>query len=435
MRTVSGARGVSCDENNDGFTLVELLIALFIIGLTFAALLSVVLASFGAIRNNEARVRATALSNELIEELVATPWGSLGLYENEAPATTFTVDGEEEDVVLFPEPEAPEDRDDQVPFPVQEGADAIDRDGRSYDVQRWITWVEDEDTGNNQALKRLVVIVSWELGGTPRTMRMESLRAPLPGEMLDLTVEFTEVVNQDAPSNLNEIPLELDDPNDETTWENADTISAWIRVGDVAASVEISWIDRQGFEQSIGVEETGEGDTERQFLIPEGYSTFNHGPTSLVVTAVGGDGQIATNTAPVHFYQPLVVHTPVVESHPVGGVIEVCDGVPVEDIVIDVDVEGMTGTGAFADGVTLQWGTDTDRPDPALGVLSVTRHSWGGEFQFVIDEDVATAWPFEDGEQVTFTVTADRVSTSGNFDAAESAPTASSFPVEDVCTA
>ena len=397
MKPNHGVRGTQRDRFDDGFTLVELLVALFIITLTFTVLLSVLMASLGAIRSNEARVRATALSNEIIEEMVATPWSSLGLYVDEAPSATFEVDGEEEGVVLFP---AEDPNDPAVPLAVEQ----IERDGRDYDVQRWITWVEDDDgDGDGQDLKRLVVIVTWQVDGNTRTMRTESLRSPLPTEVLDLTVSFQLVENGDIGSGVREFGLTDDD------FRNDAQIKTVIVVGEAAAEVELSWRDRDGVLRTMPTPDTEQGETTRTIPIAAGHSTFPHGPVSLVVTAVGEDDQIASNTATVHFYQDLVVMTPVVS--PSDEIVIDCDGFPVDDISVIVDVEGMTGSTAFADGVTLQWTSNFNaaRPDPALGVTSVKREVWGGEFQFVIgQEEVAQAGVFQDGEVLTFTVSAER---------------------------
>jgi hypothetical protein len=141
---------------------------------------------------------------------------------------------------------------------------------------------------------------------------------------------------------------------------------------------------------------------ERVSLCPQRHHRIHarRPPRGQIRRAEGDDGQLASNTATVYFYQDLAILTPTVG--PSADTIPVdCDGVPLDDIVIDVPMEGMTGTNAFADGVTLQWTSDLDataRPSPPLGVRSVERQPSGGVFRFVIGADeVALAGPFQDG--------------------------------------
>jgi hypothetical protein len=344
--------------------------------------------------------------------MIATHWHSLGLYVDEVPSPTFTVDGESEDVVLFPV-ETP--REDAVPLAEEQ----IIRDGRTYDVQRWITWVEDEDgEGDGQDLKRLVVIVGWDAGTGPRTMRIEGLRSPLPTEVLDLVVDFDLVENTSISPPGPEFALNAD-------FENDAQIRVVIVVGEAGADVELAWRDRVGNLETEAIPSTDPGgNTTREVTLAPGRSSFVHGPVSLVVTAEGTDGQLASNTATINFYQDLAILAPTVT--PSADTIAVdCDGLPMDDIVIDVPIEGMTGTSAFADGVTLQWTTDLDgtpRPTVPLGVRSADRQPWGGIFRFVVgaDEVAMAGTTFQQDEVVTFTIDASREAQHPTFEAATS---------------
>lgn len=162
---------------DDGVSLVEMLVSIFIIGLVFAALASTMTTSMASIRGNESRTRATALANEVLENMGAVSWSQLGFYDD--------------DVSLAPDYVslgAARPASSPAPLP-WERSPATLRDGTQYEVRRTVVWYDDPATGSPQDYKQLRVEVSWAEGTAARSIAVEALRAPDPNEQA--ASEFT----------------------------------------------------------------------------------------------------------------------------------------------------------------------------------------------------------------------------------------------------
>lgn len=381
-------------------SLVELMVSIFILAIVLLALLTTLVASLGAVQENEAHVRATALANELLERLAAQPWDLLALYVDEAPALTF----ESEPVVLLPS-ESP--RDTRVPLPSQ----PVNRDGREYRVDRWITWVDGDGTGADQDYKRLVTELSWEVGGELRSMRVQTLRAPNPEEMIDLAVTFTVLANASAGGA--ELSLAGSSPH-----TNVEAIDIQIEVTDPAANATVSYVDRSGTRRDLP---TPTGSEVRDLYISAGGSEFPHGPVSFAVTA-WTDTSTASNTGTLTFYQPLVVGLPAI-TH-VDGRDPICvdsGGQPLSELRVRVIVEGLTAAAAGGGNVRLTWRNTGSDSDSVLALTPVESTLAGTILEGTIPG------PFVP-DSVSFTVTAVRDAINDAYDATETtAPV--SFPV------
>ena len=363
---------------DDGLTIVELLIALVVVMIVFAGLAATMVASFSSIRNSEARVRAVALANELVEEMASAPWNQLGMEmatdpddDPELHEGEFTVLLEDEANPVVPSPTVPE---------------TMDRDGHTYEVERWVTWAEEDD---QPELKRMIAIVSWEVGGTGATIRSEGLRAPDAQDIFDLEV------NVEASSNWADV-------DDSAMWlhpkgdpdyphRNTNRIDVTATLGVVESKVELKFRDRNGQVWSLEQADGEAGTSTRTWSISPNTYQFRHGRTAFTVFATGPDGQIASNTATLRFYQqPLVVQTPEVfqDGSPVedGSIAVDLTGQPCGDVTVEVDVEGMTSGEAMADpedesrgGLRLRSPGDDDVIDDTLmGLLH--EEEFGGRF-------------------------------------------------------
>ena len=413
-----GPRGTPRD---DGLTLVELLVALFIVMLAFAALASTVIASFSAIRSNESRVVATALGNELIEEMSTMPWQLLGSYKGDLADLAGQEDvladgldlqeGEFEGEVLV----EISDAHPAIPEPL----DVIPRDGREYQVERYVTW--HVDAGAN--VKRMIVIITWGTDGSERALRTEGLRSPDPDDLLELEIRSFEVVGGDSGEN----KVLLRPPNYQTAedttaneYRNRDPFSAWVVVGDRDASVTLEFVPRDG-DSNNPIELTspsGTGEFEREFTIAQHEYEFPHGPVTFTATAESTDGVfLASNTTTVRFYQPLAIHEVTVWQWTDGAYddvtasgIEVDDGcVPAGEVRIEATVLGMTVNEAAKEGALLvEWNEPNDEVQAELplamdGVAEDSEDFLEGGFYFAV---VPEATEFT-GPQF-FTVSADR---------------------------
>jgi Tfp pilus assembly protein PilV len=323
-------------HGEDGISLVEVLVTVVLLAVVLAATLSTIVASLRSITENEAHVRATALSNELLERMAAAPWNRLGLYVTEVPATTY--DGQS--VVLLP---VESTRDAVVARP----AETLSRDGRQYDVERWITWV---DGGTGQDYKRLVVELTWEVGlGQERTMRSESYRAPNPNEFVDLTVEISSAVRDG--STYDEFGLV---PG---TFVNAQRLRLDLETNYADATLTVTFTDRGGVLRTLGV--PGPGLT-RTLYINAGQYAFPNGPVTFAVLAETGAprNEDASNTETMTAFQNLVIGAPALTHS--SGRPPICvdaSGLPTDPVTLEVAIEGASTADAIAETITVSYGT------------------------------------------------------------------------------
>lgn len=374
--------------DDDGISLVEVLVGIVIIGVTLAAVLSTFVASFAAIQGNEARVGATALSNQLLEDMTTLPWDRLGLYVGEVSSATFGT----ENLVLIPN-QTP--RNALVP----RATESPSVDDPRYSVRRWITWVNDS---GGQDYKRLTVEVTWDVRGRPQRFRSAALRAPQPDEALSLEVEFTRLRSSSIPN----AAVGLRGTSLHT---NTEAIIGEIQVSNPSAVVKVTYRDRNDDEREILV--PGNTTTRLMPTIAALSREFRNGPVSFVVTAESAPGALrpetASNVAVVNFYQPVVVGVPVV-SH-VGGERPLCTpptGGVSSNVIVTVDIDGITTTEAVLGDVRVNW-----TGSGSLGGLQMEAVSDSASGAIFTAELVG---PFSDGP-VTFTVTARRSNAPAPF--------------------
>ena len=403
-----------CDER--GLSLIEMVVTIFMIAITFTALLSGLVTSFRAIQGNEAQVAATALGNELLETMASSPWDQLGLTfgstppaPTDAPAAMF----ESEDVVVLGD-----DVDAQL------ATETLVRGERTYEIQRWITW----DAEGDQDVKRLTVILTWQVGIRERTLRVESLRAPDPAEVIDLRVAFTRLESSLA---VGRTEIELNESS-----SNLESIVATIEVSDPDASVVIRWTRRDG---SIGTRlPTATTDPRIRYMdaIPINEGQFSNGPQSFLVLATSGTGpnaRSASNTQNLTFYYPLGIPEMEVTQGGDAPTIGLDDGdvylvdidgedepqpLPVfcvptgdtaSDVRVTVSVNGLVGADSVSGAVMLEWWANGNFQTP-IEAQFVSRTEFGANFEAIIPGAFAI------DTKLDFRVTAERNAENPDFD-------------------
>ena len=405
-RNRPAARGSAGD---DGVTIVELMIALFVVMIVFAGLAATLVSSFSSIRNSEARVRAVALGNELVEEMATVPWNQLGMRIDDPDTDPDPEELDGELVVWLADSMNP-----AVAHPGDQ--QPITRDGREYQVERWVTLVDEDD---QPALKRMVVIVTWDVDGRESTIRTEGLRAPEPDELFDLDIISFEV----EAVNLEKTAMWLR-PSDHT---NQDGFTVTATLGIEEASVQLRFFDRTPTEVTLVGAVTPEGqETVREWSIGDHAYQFSHGRTTFTVFATGPEGQIASDTATLRFYEDLDVKGPDVsqggEAVPAGAPIRVDgSGEFCEPVTVEVDVHGMTSGEAVPNadeegGLRFRW---QDDDEIVMGLLG--NRNFGGRFS-VGEGDIdgvqlpATLDP-DDPEpfEVSFEIVAERLAPQAEF--------------------
>lgn len=191
----------SAEAHQAGVTLVELMIAMLILGIILAAVASALINFSRQSVVNERRVQATAYLSQLHESFQTLDWDLAGLYDTEiaggfTPEVVASVGDldvsdlsaptyEGQPLVVFPEcPGGDCFRDPLVPLAVDTSPDPID--GRQFDrVVTIVTWVTDDpdEIGSEPLAKRFITYVDWSVLGRDYTQRFESLRAPTAGEI------------------------------------------------------------------------------------------------------------------------------------------------------------------------------------------------------------------------------------------------------------
>lgn len=214
------------EKNEDGLTLVEMMVALLVIGIVLTAMASVSIAAMHSMQRSEGVVHSTQLGNEVLEEYLVLPYDVLGHYATEAQnhfgSTTF----EGEDLVIFPDPA---ERDDRVPYPSR----TLTRNGVTFDVETAVTWVDDPATSDSQDYKRISVLLTWETRGETRTSRTEATLSPTPlDQPLAVTIDpdVLSIRSDGATDNHFEIRVSAKDPQStvRVRWTRRDgTLSNW----------------------------------------------------------------------------------------------------------------------------------------------------------------------------------------------------------------
>jgi prepilin-type N-terminal cleavage/methylation domain-containing protein len=207
-----------------GMTLIEMMVALLVVGVILSAMAGVTLSAFSSVQASELRTRGTQLANEVVEAYVAIPYDELGLYSGDGQAVWGGTTHEGEDLVLLPESGTP---DPSVP----DAERVIVRDGIEYTVRTAITWVEGEGAGETDDpadFKRIVVELEWETRGREESTRSEALQAPASHEA-PLDVQITPDVVDISDSGVQQSSFEI-----------------VVFAAEPMSSVTVSWPNRTG---------------------------------------------------------------------------------------------------------------------------------------------------------------------------------------------
>lgn len=261
---IDDARG-----DNAGFTLVEMLVALLVLGVVLAATAASLTSFSRQVVVNERRVQATAYLTTLHESLQALDWElAVNLdtdvedLRNDADQLQLLADlGVDLDVTDPASPqyageeivvieECPEDGlcldpelADLIPALVEPAPEAID--GRTFDsVITLVTWVGDDTSGPRA--KRFVTYVTWTVLRSTFVERFESVRAPT-------ATELAEAVTPDIVSfQLSPATVRIDE--DGRPLNPPEAVVEFNRGMDLATVVFPCWEVATEFDPDAGVE-------------------------------------------------------------------------------------------------------------------------------------------------------------------------------------
>ncbi len=260
-----------------GISLVEMLIAIIVLGLILTGLATTLMASLVSLHSDELRVRSSQLANQVVEDLQAAPWHQVGFYEDD---TGYQAEFDGEDTVTL----GSERNGDPGPVPQR----FIERSDVEYTVTTNITWVEVSGEGEAR-MKAFDVHLGWEERGSPRSHSVRAVRSPTPNEVaVDEEDEPDQFEITSFSVNPRPVPLQ---PPDNTAGE----IKVRLRTSQPADSVVKPTLVIEGddgevsetwgsFEEDDSVEDAPEG-TAWTLTIPPGDGQFTPGAYEFIAEA------------------------------------------------------------------------------------------------------------------------------------------------------
>lgn len=218
-------RTASRNEDEHGFTLVEMVVALTIIGGVLVGLAIMLTGALGALAAAKQRSAVTELINGEIEALRSTKYSLVGVTSSDPDYSSQYPGGKFEgfDAVVITAVGAPPAVTTVTTSPVQ-GVPV------PYKIERWITWT-DEDGGTTQKFKRLAVRLTWkENHHSDRSITLRSVLYPgglgaNPGNR-DPDVAFTATPTSPAVGTTVAFNPSVSDPDGDTplswSWDFGD---------------------------------------------------------------------------------------------------------------------------------------------------------------------------------------------------------------------
>lgn len=276
-------------DDEAGFTLVEMLVALVIVTMVAGGFLAVLISTVGASRTSEARTTANQVAQDYLEKVVQAPWSSIGLYATDSGYQSTANNGEPT-VTLTTSP-----RPANVPSPLVTPP-AIN--GVSYTVRTDITWQDDpsdglgaaDANGSTQDIKHVVVTVSWTQSGATRTVVLDDLRSPTAIEVAPSRGTVGLSVTVSAPSSAS-----LD-----TSGKLVSALAVTATPSKTISGATLTYTTRTGT-QTVAMT-SGAGGTYTASL-DSTTGAFDTGPTSLSVTVTAGSST-ASGKATVNLLGP-----------------------------------------------------------------------------------------------------------------------------------
>jgi len=161
-------------HRDEGFTLVEMLVAILLVGLALTAMARVLGLSLRSQVGQQRLTSGTQVANSELEQMQGLPWRKLGFYtDDNAPAAPSGK--------AYPILGPTRGTDTRAPLPT--GSTTITGGsglgGTTYTVRRNVFWFDNTATNTKNDYKQLEVIISWSgtSGGT-RTLTVDSIRSP-----------------------------------------------------------------------------------------------------------------------------------------------------------------------------------------------------------------------------------------------------------------
>lgn len=165
-------------DAEDGFSLVEGLVAMALITLILTALLHTQISTLRTVHDSRLVDQATALGNEALEDARNYTYDDLVMLNSDLVGDPYVVAGTKVDPdgtgALAAEPVVRASAG--APFTPHVITRTLQ--GVTFTIRKYLTWVDTASQGGSeQHLKRVVVIVDWQTGGDDETFRTSAMVA------------------------------------------------------------------------------------------------------------------------------------------------------------------------------------------------------------------------------------------------------------------
>lgn len=287
------------DSGNDGFTVVELLVAITLAAFLFTALGSVMLASMAAVGIQKSRTQGNEIATVGIEDLQRLKYNALGLCAPPSPPVPTDM----ADTVLLPNCTGTTVKFGPCESAAQPANSVADeeytcvRRSINYVVRRFVSYGDIAHTE-----KRLAVVVDWtDEGGKHRVAQQSSLRIPSQAALIGL--DPPTVASGGTGVNPNSTDLRPDGTNDATLTLVAQTTGVVSSDGDTVIAVfdTLGATGRQ--QQSISLDANGTNSWQKQ--VDPGTLKLGVGSQYVTFTATRlKDGKVNSRVVAV----PLTVN-------------------------------------------------------------------------------------------------------------------------------
>jgi prepilin-type N-terminal cleavage/methylation domain-containing protein len=332
-------------DDEQGLTLVEMMVAILLLGIILSAAASVIIVSLTSVQRDEYRVRATQLGQEELERLRALEWGCVA-FDATDPDYVATFDGNRT-VDLDPaECGNPAIAPDPSPR-------VVTVDGIDYTVVSHVYWIDDPEddpaAGSDpdpRDYKEFHVEVSWTLRGTNYSYENTTTRVPTVQEV---PLEAASVPAGFEITALQVDPLIVSTPAASGTQQPI-TVTVETSLKATLVTLQVAPPSTYG---TVSLNDISGGNgTKWQLTIPTGSQKFPVGDHDFVVAATSGLGA-DTATQRVAFAETTVtnvtVNAPVLD--PAAPICVATDGRTHRAVTVTVDVDGVT----TSDSVQIGW--------------------------------------------------------------------------------
>lgn len=373
--------------DDEGVSLVEILVAIGILGVALTAFASTMGASLISISREQSTVRGSQLANQLVEQLRAMPWPEVGFYAGDTNWAQTVVG--EETVTL--EGIRPADSRSPVPGPLPLG-----HDGTTYSVRRSIVWRDDPTDGLGAAdqdsvvndLKAISVTLGWSDRGQPYSYTASTTWAPSldqvpqavaqcqPQTLLDGLVTFSAEIELSPTFGL----LEPFNAYAKTCGQATTVV---LKIGNLVTVPLHAVQDTSGTEWS---------------LVLNGLTSLPLGEVAVDVIATFANGATDVHSGTTTFFQPAVLQPLDVQVPSLTPYLCARQGGPRTTYRATTVEFGITGFPAPSQ-VTVSWTDPAGGPVNAQRTLLLIGERWRAT--------IPQGTPL-DGNQVTLTISATR---------------------------